>query len=161
MLDGRHRFMTPRWSFPPRSATGQLGGIDRIKLYESCKMIGFEVVVRPLKALAARGEGSREPDWPGVATVEAASRHHGVIFSRFLRPSDPAACLRQRGPCGKNRPPVGALFGPILLVRACCRSSVVEHSIGNGEVDSSILSGSTIPLDPKLLTWFADGPDRA
>jgi hypothetical protein len=25
-----------------------------------------------------------------------------------------------------------------------CRSSVVEHSIGNGEVDSSILSGSTI-----------------
>src|SRR5580692_9853625 len=29
-------------------------------------------------------------------------------------------------------------------IRACCRSSVVEHSIGNGEVDSSILSGSTI-----------------
>jgi hypothetical protein len=28
-------------------------------------------------------------------------------------------------------------------VVACCRSSVVEHSIGNGEVDSSILSGST------------------
>jgi hypothetical protein len=27
--------------------------------------------------------------------------------------------------------------------RARCRSSVVEHSIGNGEVDSSILSGST------------------
>ena len=28
-------------------------------------------------------------------------------------------------------------------IRARCRSSVVEHSIGNGEVDSSILSGST------------------
>ena len=27
-----------------------------------------------------------------------------------------------------------------------CRSSVVEHSIGNGEVDSSILSGSTSHL---------------
>jgi hypothetical protein len=27
---------------------------------------------------------------------------------------------------------------------ACCRSSVVEHSLGKGEVDSSILSGSTI-----------------
>src|SRR5262249_18346960 len=26
----------------------------------------------------------------------------------------------------------------------CCRSSVVEHSLGKGEVDSSILSGSTI-----------------
>ena len=25
-----------------------------------------------------------------------------------------------------------------------CRSSVVEHSIGNGEVESSILSGSTM-----------------
>ena len=33
--------------------------------------------------------------------------------------------------------------------KACCRSSVVEHSLGKGEVDSSILSGSTIrPL------WF-------
>jgi hypothetical protein len=35
-------------------------------------------------------------------------------------------------------------FGPILVSGARCRSSVVEHSIGNGEVDSSILSGSTI-----------------
>src|SRR6185437_5302451 len=26
---------------------------------------------------------------------------------------------------------------------ACCRSSVVEHSLGKGEVESSILSGST------------------
>ena len=34
----------------------------------------------------------------------------------------------------------------------CCRSSVVEHSIGNGEVDSSILSGSTIP-------WLASRTD--
>ena len=31
---------------------------------------------------------------------------------------------------------------PLILVRCC--SSVVEHSIGNGEVDSSILSSSTI-----------------
>ena len=34
---------------------------------------------------------------------------------------------------------------------SCCRSSVVEHSIGNGEVDSSILSGSTSPLQPAGL----------
>ena len=27
--------------------------------------------------------------------------------------------------------------------RACCRSSVVEHSLGKGEVGSSILLGST------------------
>jgi hypothetical protein len=42
--------------------------------------------------------------------------------------------------------PLGSgLFGR-SFERACCRSSVVEHSIGNGEVDSSILSGSTIYL---------------
>ena len=46
-------------------------------------------------------------------------------------------------------------------VGARCRSSVVEHSIGNGEVDSSILSGSTTPLHLKRPAWFADGPDRA
>ena len=40
---------------------------------------------------------------------------------------------------------VGSHFRPKChQYRACCRSSVVEHSIGNGEVDSSILSGSTI-----------------
>ena len=32
------------------------------------------------------------------------------------------------------------------LRRSSCRSSVVEHSLGKGEVDSSILSGSTICL---------------
>ena len=49
-----------------------------------------------------------------------------------------------------------ALKGPILYFPGmCCRSSVVEHSLGKGEVDSSILSGSTrkslknqhLPLD--------------
>ena len=35
-------------------------------------------------------------------------------------------------------------FRPIFFLRPCCRSSVVEHSLGKGEVDSSILSGSTI-----------------
>src|SRR5262245_23043917 len=32
---------------------------------------------------------------------------------------------------------------PCLFLQFCCRSSVVEHSLGKGEVDSSILSGST------------------
>jgi hypothetical protein len=35
------------------------------------------------------------------------------------------------------------LVCPIFSSPACCRSSVVEHSLGKGEVDSSILSGST------------------
>jgi hypothetical protein len=49
---------------------------------------------------------------------------------------------------------VGAFFGRFLKFksRACCRSSVVEHSIGNGEVDSSILSGSTrFPFENQRL----------
>jgi hypothetical protein len=37
---------------------------------------------------------------------------------------------------------IAALRQPILS-GDCCRSSVVEHSLGKGEVDSSILSGST------------------
>jgi hypothetical protein len=38
---------------------------------------------------------------------------------------------------------LGEPVGSILWFGACCRSSVVEHSLGKGEVDSSILSGST------------------
>ena len=56
------------------------------------------------------------------------------------------ACLRERVPCGKNRPPAGGRRGRFsckLNPAPCCRSSVVEHSLGKGEVDSSILSGST------------------
>jgi hypothetical protein len=41
-------------------------------------------------------------------------------------------CLRQVTVACVRRDPV------------CCRSSVVEHSLGKGEVESSILSGSTI-----------------
>jgi len=59
---GGHRFMLPRWNFPPIPATGQLGGIDRIKCDESGKMIEFEVMFGMLKAPAAQGERNREPD---------------------------------------------------------------------------------------------------
>ena len=40
-----------------------------------------------------------------------------------------------------------------LATRLGCRSSVVEHSLGKGEVLSSILSGSTTPF---LLDEFRD-----
>ena len=44
---------------------------------------------------------------------------------------------------------------------ARCRSSVVEHSIGNGEVDSSILSGSTIfPCDFPSISRDLRGMSR-
>jgi hypothetical protein len=45
-------------------------------------------------------------------------------------------------PYGKDRRAITALFAtPGSCV--CCRSSVVEHSLGKGEVVSSILTGST------------------
>jgi hypothetical protein len=64
-----------------------------------------------------------------------------AIFDAF-RP--PPALARKGALWQGSARSVGAPLGPILVSGACCRSSVVEHSIGNGEVDSSILSGSTI-----------------
>ena len=49
--------------------------------------------------------------------------------------------LRRPGPYGKDRGGCGA--APKLSRNTCCRSSVVEHPLGKGEVVSSILPGST------------------
>jgi hypothetical protein len=70
----------PRWNFPPIPATGQLGGIGRIKRDESRKMIEFEVMFDALRAPAAQGRGTREPDPPTVAQVAAGSGRHSLIF---------------------------------------------------------------------------------
>ena len=96
--------------FPPLSATGHLGGIDLVKFDGTCKMIEFEVMFSPLKVLAAQTEEAGNRIGPAVGPVEAGSGCHSRFFWAFLHPSDPAACLRQRGPCGKNRPPVGAFW---------------------------------------------------
>ena len=53
----------------------------------------------------------------------------------------------------------GALWADSLS-GARCRSSVVEHSIGNGEVDSSILSGSTIPSSEVCMNQHSRGTKR-
>ncbi len=82
---------------------------------------------------AGQGNGNRT----GVNRPGSASR---ALFQPDLIPP---ARLRQRGPCGKDRPLCRGLRADSVITGACCRSSVVEHSIGNGEVDSSILSGST------------------
>jgi hypothetical protein len=46
---------------------------------------------------------------------------------------------------------VSARFGRAGAA-SCCRSSVVEHSLGKGEVHSSILCGSTMHITLKLIT---------
>jgi hypothetical protein len=58
-------------------------------------------------------------------------------------------CLRGPDPYGKPCPRGGS---PPRFVPVCCRSSVVEHLIGNEEVHSSILCGSTIPISYELLS---------
>src|SRR5579883_1855013 len=80
----------------------------------------------------------------------------------YLENRGAAAALGQAA-CGMRfrraavvEPPVPLWHIPPALDRAFdpgCRSSVVEHSLGKGEVDSSILSGSTIHrLRPGLAT---------
>jgi hypothetical protein len=56
-----------------------------------------------------------------------------------------AQCLRLWSPYGKGSPHSIQGFARLCIAAppARCRSSVVEHSLGKGEVDSSILSGST------------------
>jgi phosphoribosylaminoimidazole-succinocarboxamide synthase len=54
--------------------------------------------------------------------------------------------LRRQWPCGKDRAIPGTGQGLCQAPAKCCRSSVVEHSLGKGEVLSSILSGSTSAL---------------
>jgi hypothetical protein len=51
--------------------------------------------------------------------------------------------LRRCGPYGKDRRIRGRIPSVSHPARRC-RSSVVEHSLGKGEVVSSILTGSTI-----------------
>jgi hypothetical protein len=53
------------------------------------------------------------------------------------------ACLRPFRPCGNDRAPLRLHRVQLRGSPARCRSSVVEHFIGNEEVLSSILSGST------------------
>ena len=80
-----------------------------------------------------------------------------MILHGFCSRSSPVPRLRRRRPCGKDQPADARPFRPRFhMSGACCRSSVVEHSIGNGEVDSSILSGSTISSG----TCSPSHPDR-
>ena len=72
----------------------------------------------------------------------ALSRPQSVgfgVYLPFLHTWKDWRILSSYEGCTKSRP---VACVPLILVRCC--SSVVEHSIGNGEVDSSILSSSTI-----------------
>src|SRR5712691_6592883 len=68
----------------------------------------------------------------GACDVAKAQHCRPVGFRPLTLPSGGASCI----PCPPARAP-------------CCRSSVVEHPLGKGEVESSILSGSTITIPAK------------
>jgi hypothetical protein len=113
-------------------------GISRT-IDETDKMIEFGVISPDRGACRAR-EANREPDQP---LKPVAGRLTPILVVFRGREGCPRACV-SGGLVARIGRLVGALLGRFSYPRACCRSSVVEHSIGNGEVDSSILSGSTI-----------------
>jgi hypothetical protein len=78
------------------------------------------------------------PIWPANALA-----HEGAMWQ------EPAAC----------RPFSHRFSWAFLLgLASCCRSSVVEHSLGKGEVDSSILSGSTSCANKSNTLQFGSSP---
>jgi hypothetical protein len=68
---------------------------------------------------------------------------------RSDRPLD-GARLRHFRPCGKDRRARSQVPFSLLPPASRCRSSVVEHPLGKGEVVSSILTGSTSRLNGHL-----------
>jgi hypothetical protein len=91
---------------------------------------------RPVPIRRGRWNDDRNIYASALAATGAAERAVPGASPRACAPSSLVARIG---------PPRGPLFTKAdSCVRPCCRSSVVEHSIGNGEVDSSILSGSTI-----------------
>src|SRR5215469_2294769 len=67
-------------------------------------------------------------------------------------PSCGSARLRGHVPYGKDRRAISCLS---RLLKARCRSSVVEHSLGKGEVVCSIHTGSTTKT--KQIKCFSGG----
>ena len=63
------------------------------------------------------------------------------------RPGRPVPTRRGtcRGPLALSIAGASCISGRLFLRAERCRSSVVEHPLGKGEVESSILSGSTSP----------------
>ena len=83
--------------------------------------------------------------WPRLRTEQAA-REHGTLEQAR------AAAASLAGEADSVANPSSILYlGPAEPAR--CGSSVVEHSLGKGEVESSILSRSTIP-NPCLQSFF-------
>src|SRR5262245_17255881 len=74
---------------------------------------------------------------------KTTTRRHATEAFHCDRPLN-GSRLRPMRPCGKDRRTRGRfLIGRFSHPARRCRSSVVEHPLGKGEVVSSILTGST------------------
>ena len=90
----------------------------------------------PIKASSLPGEP--------IGVRKAASRRPPLILRAILSALRGQACLRTGGGLWQEPAACRAFSLDSHLPAACCRSSVVEHSLGKGEVHSSILCGSTM-----------------
>ena len=90
----------------------------------------------------SRSAAAAAPDGLPIAPLCRACSWPACQSTRPTRPQPgfPAAALAPESALWQGSP---RFVSPICL-RFCCRSSVVEHSLGKGEVHSSILCGSTI-----------------
>jgi hypothetical protein len=129
---------------------------------------GFRLGLAPLEVLPQRrAQAPPLPHllgalFPIVHGRKTTTRRHAAEGLRCDRPFH-GARLRHVRPCGKDRS-ARALFliGRFSHPARRCRSSVVEHPLGKGEVVSSILTGSTryALAPPHSITWSAR-PERA
>ena len=100
-------------------------------------------IVDPFECVRRERHISQRPGrWTKIRHRRPRQRVPDVDCMPFLTASPPDRACAGGGLVAR----IGAPWWGLLAdsrIGACCRSSVVEHSIGNGEVDSSILSGST------------------
>ena len=148
--DGGSNSSEPR----PRASTlgGKRGGVPR----NTSALRGPHRVGRGTVRRRGRGRSCQSD------AATRRSRHSGfavALRAGALSPASPPEPQPRRTPtfscCFDTRlrtTCVARTAMPKARAPACCRSSVVEHSLGKGEVESSILSGSTsFPLQIKAL----------
>jgi hypothetical protein len=145
------------------SLVGNSGGIvGLITARVGGSRAAFRLGLAALKILPQRGAQTPPLPHPVCALgtiVHGARLGTGGARRKTLwgsdRPLD-GARLRHFCPCGKDRRARGQVPFLLLPPASRCRSSVVEHPLGKGEVVSSILTGSTRNqiLNPTLASRF-------
>src|SRR5882672_9134199 len=107
--NGRHRLTMPRSNFLSISATSRLGGIDRVKFDEFCKMIEFEAEIRLRKARPALGDEMGNRIGPDLVRLQPAA-DAAPRFLPLLAASRPRRALAPAGPLWQEPAACRGLF---------------------------------------------------